>query len=186
MIGIALLAVLLMLAMPAFTRMLQNAKLRGVAESILAGVQAARAEALKRNQTVEFMLTADEPDPANVAALAANAAGPNWVVRLVPSAAEEDFIEGRSGQEGSVQASVTVQVAAAYPGGATTIQFDGLGRAANLGAASAVFAVTNPAGGACKTAGGDEPMRCLNIVVTPGGRVRMCDPSVAGPDTRAC
>jgi type IV fimbrial biogenesis protein FimT len=49
-----------------------------------------------------------------------------------------------------------------------------------------VFAVTNPAGGACKTAGGDEPMRCLNIVVTPGGRVRMCDPSVAGPDTRAC
>jgi type IV fimbrial biogenesis protein FimT len=40
----------------------------------------------------------------------------------------------------------------------------------------------------CKANGGD--MRCLQIVVTPGGRVRMCDPSVdavANPnDTRAC
>ena len=29
-------------------------------------------------------------------------------------------------------------------------------------------------------------MRCLNIVVTSGGQIRMCDPAVASGDSRAC
>jgi len=193
MIGVALFALVLMLALPTFSTMLQNAKLRATAESILAGVQAARVEALKRNQTVEFMLMAEDPDPVNVAGFVANAAGPMWAVRADLGAGAFDYVEGRTGLEGSGQANpaaLNVQVGATYPGGVNTVRFDGMGRAPNLGAASATFDVSNPVGGACKTTAGNEAMRCLRIVVTPGGRVRMCDPSVdsvANPnDTRAC
>ena len=190
LIGVALLAVLLMLAMPTFSTMLQNQKLRAVAESIQAGLQVARVEALKQNRTVEFMLTDDDPVEAGVGAFTATTTGPHWAVR-VDTGAGFLFVEGKAGPEGSNQATtaaLAVQLAATYPAGASTIRFDGLGRAANLGAANAMFDVTNPVGGACKTTAGSEPMRCLRIVVTPGGRVRMCDPSVpaAAGDTRAC
>jgi len=32
------------------------------------------------------------------------------------------------------------------------------------------------------------PMRCLRVVVTGGGSIRMCDPTpgIVAPDTRAC
>jgi type IV fimbrial biogenesis protein FimT len=197
MIGLALFAIVLTLAFPSFRTMLQNAKLRSTAESILGGLQMARAEALKRNpspgQFVEFLLMAEEPVAADVATFNGNVAGPMWAVRVFPAATEEDFIDGRSGLEGSGQtdpAALHVQVAATYPGGVNAIRFDGMGRAVGLGISNATFDITNPAGGACKTTAGDEPMRCLRIVVTPGGRVRMCDPSVdpvANPnDTRAC
>jgi type IV fimbrial biogenesis protein FimT len=187
MIGLALLAVLLMLAMPTFSTMLQNQKLRAVAESIQAGLQIARVESMKRNQTVEFMLTDDDPVEAGVAGFGATTNGPHWAVR-VDTGAGFTFVEGRAGPEGSSATAATLSVviaAGSLPAG-NTIRFDGMGRT-NLGAASATFDVSNPAGGACKTAGGNEPMRCLRIVVTPGGRVRMCDPSVtAATDTRSC
>jgi len=39
---------------------------------------------------------------------------------------------------------------------------------------------------ACQTDGG--PMRCLRVVVTGGGSIRMCDPTpgIVAPDPRAC
>jgi type IV fimbrial biogenesis protein FimT len=51
-------------------------------------------------------------------------------------------------------------------------------------AARAVFSFTNPTGGDCIAAGG--PMRCLNVVVETTGRVKLCDPTITGTDTRAC
>jgi len=36
--------------------------------------------------------------------------------------------------------------------------------------------LTNSTGGTCMAAGG--PMRCLNILVTTGGQVRMCNPNI--------
>jgi type IV fimbrial biogenesis protein FimT len=188
MIGLALFALVMMLAMPTFTTMLQNARLRGVAESVQAGVQMARAEALRRNQTVEFLLTKDDPDPANVTTLAPNTNGPNWAVRLDGSASEDDFIEGRAAPEGGGDS--IAQIAATYPAApapfpADRIQFDGLGRVRNVGANNATIDVQTLDATQCKAAGGDRT--CLRIVITPGGRVRMCDPSVTGTaDTRAC
>ncbi len=63
-----------------------------------------------------------------------------------------------------------------------TIIFNGLGKTSL--AAGAVIQVTNPTGGACKP-GSD--MNCLNVTVSVGGQVKMCDPTiVAAGDTRAC
>jgi type IV fimbrial biogenesis protein FimT len=188
MIGVALFAVVLTLAMPSFSVMLQNAKLRAKAESILAGLQEARTEALKRNQTVEFLLMADDPDPANVVVYTVNTTGPNWAVRVLDTAGvATDFVEGHSGLEGTGQsdpAALYARVTPANLPGTNTIRFDALGRS-NVGVVNSTFDVKPAAPGACKADGGD--MRCLRVVTTPGGRVRMCDPSVAGPnDTRAC
>jgi type IV fimbrial biogenesis protein FimT len=192
MFGIALFALLMLLAMPTFTTVLQNSRLRGATDSILAGLQMARTEALRRNQTVEFMLTANDLDsPGNGAGLGANATGPGWAVRaLDPAGAAIAFVEGRSGLEGSGQAdpaAIYARMSAASLPATNTIQFDGLGRT-NVGVANATFDVTPSDASTCKASTGN--MRCLRVVVTASGRVRMCDPSVnpvLNPnDTRAC
>lgn len=180
MIGLALLAFLLVLAMPNFAAMLHNMKIRATADSITQGLQVARSEALKRNKVVEFVLTSDNPDPDGVAGYAIAAAGPNWAIRSVEGPGAYAFIEGRSVSEGSTGTQPAVQA-----DNAGLIAFNSFG---TLTPATAVLiAVSNPSGGACKTASGDEPMRCLNIAITSAGQVRMCDPSVdAAGDTRRC
>jgi type IV fimbrial biogenesis protein FimT len=192
MFGIALFALLMVLAMPTFTTMLQNSRLRGATDSILAGLQMARSEALRRNQTVEFLLTSNALDaPGDGSGIAANATGPGWAVRALDAAAVSiAYVEGRSGLEGSGTtdtAAIYATMSATSLPGTGTIRFDGLGRT-NVGVANAAFDVTPPDPGTCRASGGDR--RCLRVVVTSSGRVRMCDPSVdpvVNPnDTRAC
>jgi len=192
MFGIALFALLMVLAMPTFTTLLQNSRLRGATDSILAGLQTARSEALRRNQTVEFMLTSDALDaPGDGSGIAANATGPGWAVRALDAAAVSiAYVEVRSGREGSGTddpAAIYATMSATSLPATGTIRFDGLGRT-NVGVANAAFDVTPPDPGTCKASGGN--MRCLRVVVTASGRVRMCDPSVdpvVNPnDTRAC
>lgn len=189
MIGVALLGLLMMLAFPTFTTMAQNARLRGTAESILAGLQGARAEALKRNQTAEFLLMAEVPDEDNFGAFGANSTGPHWAVRILDTAnLPVAFHEGRSALEGSGvsnTADLYARINASNLPAGTAIRFDSLGRT-NVGTVNATFDVQPADASQCRAAGGDR--RCLRVVVTPGGRVRMCDPSVTGSpnDTRAC
>ena len=64
------------------------------------------------------------------------------------------------------------------------IIYAGTGRVAPVPAASLNINLTNPAGGACAVDGG--PMRCLRIVVSTGGQIRMCDPALASTDPRGC
>lgn len=84
------------------------------------------------------------------------------------------------------EGSSSVQVAGTAGGTAiTTLDFNGLGRVTPLPSGAIVVRVTNPAGGACVRTG---PMRCLNITVTSGGQIHMCDPDPNLPsnDPRAC
>lgn len=177
MIAIAIVAILLTTGIPAFTTLIQNSKLRNAAENCLAGLQRARSEALQKNDSIEFLLTNDNPIAANVAAFTPSATGRNWAIRHADMSA---FIEGHAGIEGSGQsASSNVAVDG---NGVSSIVFNGLGRA-NL-AATATFNFTNPAGGSCAPAG---PMRCLNVLVSVGGQIRLCDPAAtAAGDTRGC
>ena len=183
-IGIAVLAILLALGIPAFTQALQNARLRATADSFTAGLQLARAEAIKRNGRVELLITNDDPVATMVDAATASATGVttgmNWIVRYInPTTGFHDFVEGKSSLEGAPASDTTVTVNATN----TTITFNAFG-ATTLGAA-ATFQFENPPGGACVAASG--PMRCLNIVVTPGGQIKMCDPSISTMgDTRKC
>jgi type IV fimbrial biogenesis protein FimT len=163
MIGLTIMAVLMVMGLPSFTAWLQKGQIRTAAEAIQNGLSLARAEAVRRNAKVSFSMAG--PDSS-------------WTVAVVNP---PQSIQARTSAEGSSNAIVAVAAPGALP---VAIEFDGLGRtdlAANL-----MIQVTNPVGGACGT--GLTQMRCLNVQVTPGGTIRMCDPdpSVLPGDTRRC
>lgn len=171
MIAIAIVGFLLVMGIPSFTGYIQNSRLRSAAESCLAGLQRARAEAVRQNGNIQFLLTDSAATAANVAIAAPLATGRNWMIR---SADLTTFIEG---SPQITQATVDVD-----GGGVAGITFNGLGRS-DL-ATTATIQFSNPTGGACAPAG---PMRCLNIQITVGGQIRMCDPAIAtAGDTRQC
>jgi len=163
---VAVLGILVMMAMPTFGEWLQSQQLRAAAEASVNGLQLARAEAIRRNLPVQITFGVPQT---------------GWqIVEAPPNAA---FVQARQHEEGSPNAQF-----AATPGGATTITFTPLGGVtANPGGGATItrLDVTNPSGGACQPTGA---MRCLRIVVSAGGTVRMCDPhpSVVAPDPRAC
>jgi type IV fimbrial biogenesis protein FimT len=173
MIGLTLVALLLMLALPSFSTMLANQKLRAQAESIANGLQTARAEAVKRNVAVQFVTTDDNATiDALVNTLTPGAGGQNWVVRATTGPAVYEYVEGKNMASG-----------AAMTGSVPSITFNGLGQTDLT--TTATYQVTSSQGGLCVAVGGS--MRCLNVTVSPGGQVRMCDPSVtAAGDTRKC
>jgi len=179
-IGIAIVAVLIVLALPTFTAWLQNSQIRVAADAIQNGISIARSEAIRRNTSVRFQFT-DTAD--NSCAIAVT--GKNWIVSLddpsgaCGSAASDTavprIIQMRPASDGTPNAVVAA--------GQSSIVFTGLGRVNPVPAANININVTNPTGGSCAAAG---PMRCLRIVVSTGGQVRMCDPAFASTDPQGC
>lgn len=190
-VGMAILAMLMALGLPQYATFISNARLRTTAEGINNGLNLARAEAVKRNSRVELVFTDDDPIEPLVNTVTASTTGSNWVVRAwVPATNSYDFIEGKSGAEGSGKSDVTgvagVTVTPVTLGVFDgTIAFTGFGA---LNSAQAIsFQVTYPTAGACDTVATQGPMRCLNVNVSPGGQIRICDPKItAAKDTRAC
>jgi type IV fimbrial biogenesis protein FimT len=188
MITLAVLGMMFMIALPSMGTWLQNTQIRTSADAMQAGLQLARAEALKRNTTVRFQLV----DTIG-AGCSLSATGRNWVVSLsdpggmcnvdASETTAPQIIQKRSSAEGSPNAVVTAT-------GGSSVWFNGLGRTVPPPTAPAALTqinITNPNNGACKTSAGNEPMRCLRITVNPGGTVRMCDPAVDdATDPRKC
>lgn len=157
MLTITILAILLGVALPNFQAWLQNAQIRNAAESVLSGLQRARAEAVARNANIEFIL----------------GTGSSWVVRIAGGAT----IDSRSSSEGS--ANVTQTVA---PPGATTVTFNSFGwvgvnadGSASLTQVELDSAVLAPANS-----------RELRVTVGLGGNIRMCDPNMPSSSPRGC
>lgn len=186
LVVVAVLGLVLMLGLPNISAWLQNTQIRTGAEAAISGLQLARTEALRRNRVVRFSLV----DTLGAGCSPA-AGGPDWIVSqgdptgscdIAPS--EDNFpytVQKRSNQEGSPN----VAMAAA----GTAVMFSGLGAATFVGvpAGTSSFPIdfSNPGGGACQSAAG--PMRCLRVVVSASGSVRMCDPAVTDTaDPRAC
>lgn len=188
MIGITILGILLMIGLPNMAIWLNNTQIRTTGETLLAGLQLARTEAVKRNQIVRFQMVSDLTSGCTIAT-----GGKSWVVSLddatgacnaAPSdAAAPRIVQTRAGSEGTERTAV-----AATP--AATAYFNGLGRLTSPGGAINLtrIVITNPAGGACELAGGGGgPMRCLRIDISVGGEAKMCDPAVTdATDPRIC
>jgi len=190
LIVLAVTALLLFVGLPGMITWIQNMQIRTSAEGLQAGLQLARAEALRRNTLVRFQLV-DTLTSACV--LSPN--GTNWIVSMqdptgLCDVAEIDpdpnappatrlaplAIQKRSGAEATPNAVV------AAAGGATTLTFNGLGRVTGPTPITQI-AVSN-SGGPCQPAG---RMRCLQLNISSGGQVRMCDPIVTdATDPRFC
>ena len=184
LVGLAIVAMLLALGLPAFSNSLANAKIRASASAFHSSAQFARSEAIRLNGGVELILTADAAIAANVQTVVPSLTGSNVMVRYrIPGSTDPyTFLQSKSAQEGSLQSgggnSVHTTASTA------TLVFDGSG--ATDQAAQATFSFTNPAGGACADAQGVGPMRCLNVRISVTGQTRLCDPVIAAGDSRAC
>lgn len=185
-VGLAVLALLIALGVPQYAAFTANARIRATTEGVTAGLNLARAEAVKRNARVEMVLTDDPPVEGLVNSLTSSTSGTNWMVReWVPSTNSYNFIEGKAGAEGSGRDESGVLVSSS----STDASYDGRVTFTGFGAMAigqpVTFQFTYPAAGACAAASG--PLRCLNINVSPGGQIRVCDPKVTDTkDTRAC
>lgn len=158
MMVVALMAILASVAMPSFRGMLMNSQVRNATESIVNGLQKARAEAVKRNANVEFVLGADT----------------GWIVKLAGVGGAE--LETRPSNEGSANVTRTT-----LPATSTTVTFNSFGSAlaTNATAPLVPLAQINLA-----AVGAD---RSLRVTIGLGGNARMCDPNLtAGSNPRAC
>lgn len=180
-VGTVILGVLMAMAVPRFTDWLRNARIRTSAEAIQNGLQLARAEAVRRNATVRFQLVNTIDDSC-----ALDTAGPHWVVSMdnpagqcatAPSdTAAPRIIQVRNRAEGSAQTQVVA--------GQAAFVFNGLGRLTPVPVANVEIAVFSTPGGTCPASNPAE--RCLRLVVSVGGQIRMCDPALTIGDAQAC
>jgi len=175
MVTLTVLAVLISLGAPGFSDWLKSQRLRASAEAITNGLQVARGEAIRQNLPVVFGL-----EPPTTAWTACQATvSPCDSTTVAPN-----FIQNKSGQEGSGDAQIVTTPAGSIlvtfsPLGAVVGNFDG-----SAGLKQVDVFYSDPA--LCTAAGGT--MRCLRVVVAPGGSIRMCDPTptIVAPDPRAC
>ena len=152
MVGLAIMAFLLLMAMPSFKVHLLDTKIRVAAQSYYDGAQLARSEALRRNQDVTLTLS-------GLNRAWAVAQGGNTIYNKSAEAAEQL----------SVLAS------------ATSVTFNGLGEA------SVANTVEFQPGNDSACIGGNGSQRCLNVLISTGGQVRMCDPTITDAgDNRKC
>lgn len=164
MIVVAVMGIVIAIALPSLNVMIANTQIRSVAESVRNGLQVARTEAVKRNESVRFTLNANS----------------SWQIGCVTVVADLDgdgqadcpaVITQKGVREGGGNAVTVV--------GAGQATFTSLGTLAALPAPLAQVDITST-----NTAIGTRPLR---ITLGAGGNARMCDPSiVAVGDARAC
>lgn len=179
-VTLSVMALLMFMVVPDLTSTINNARVRTAAESMSAGLQRARMEAMRSNEIVGFWVVTSNADYGldNGCALAAN--GTSWVVsRSDPSgscAAElsndaEPRIKAKHAG-GDTMAQMTISAKEADKAtDATNISFDGFGRIA-LGALR-VIEFTSPL----------AETRALRIEMTTSGVIRVCEPGIANTDT---
>lgn len=180
MITIAILGMLLMVGLPAYTDWLQNLKVRSGTESVQNGLQLARATAIARNTQVSLVFPVDNDLGYTVYSLVSPSTFPaDW---RAPTAAEVNEVRRYSQGEDAAGTAVTVT-----PGGGYMVTFGALGNV-----------VINPNGSpiltqidvdsATRPSVSNPAIRPLRIVINPGGSTRTCDPSPNVPvgDPRHC
>jgi type IV fimbrial biogenesis protein FimT len=191
LVVLAIMAILLGLGMPSYRTYMANQKVLSTVEVFMAGLQMARAEAVKLNRRVEFLMTDDAPTPASVDTATASTTGRNWIVRALVTGGNT-FVEGKSGAEGS-GAATSAGSPIAVTGSLASITFDGFGTPVGL-TTTATFDFSNTAGTCapaatsnCTVAGtGTGTIRCMQLRISRGGQSRTCDPAVLVADTRNC
>ncbi|MGQ0545942.1 MAG: GspH/FimT family pseudopilin [Betaproteobacteria bacterium] len=189
MVGLAIAAFLLFLGVPEFANFLQNTQIRNAAETTLAGMTLAKAEAVRRNAPVRFQLVSDLTAGCTVSGAAlSNSTALSWVVSLenpagacnvAPSDTAPQIVQKKSAAEGSRNVLVSTT-------GAPTLTFNGLGRVSGAGGLQRLD--FRSASGVCVHVDDvNGTMRCLAIMVTSGGSIKMCDPKVGDvTDPRHC
>lgn len=162
---IALFSVLASFAIPSYQRMIQNTQIRTATDSILTGLQIARAEAVARNTKVQFDFRT----------------GSAWTVCTTPAGNgscpttdDATTVQSRGASDGS-SANVTINT----NGNNGPYVFTSLGGLDPAGALTIDIDNTALSSGASRN---------LRVSVGAGGLARSCDPALdaSGTDPRRC
>lgn len=158
LVALAIMSVVLMMVMPNVKTYLLDVKISTAVQSFIDGAQLARTEALRRNVPVTLALTNENR---------------GWAVQTGATGAAVT-IASKPAESASVL-TVTPDK--------TSITFNSQGLTTETAAVTIKFTPLDA--NACKKEGGVQ--RCLNVVVSRGGQVRMCDPAIdTSGDNRKC
>lgn len=167
--------ILITLAVPSFATWIRNTQIRTATESVQNGLQLARAEAIRRNRSVQFTLT---DVPSSGWTFGCVVPVDNGTVGVDDPGDCPQVIQTRSAAEGTAGPQL-----AATPATARMVTFNSIGQViVNADASASLTQVdaTDPT----LASGTARPLR---IVIAGGGAVRMCDPAVsATSDPRRC
>lgn len=164
MIVLVIVAIGLVVALPSYSTWMANSRVRNAAESILNGIQLARAEAVMRNARVQFVSTATS----------------DWTVGCsVPTATCPAVIQTRVASEGSRG----VRVTESNSGTANTVFFNGFGSSVTTAGAAGPARVDFDIDSSVLSAADSRELR---VSVFRSGSARMCDPNLGGADPRRC
>jgi type IV fimbrial biogenesis protein FimT len=190
-VTVTILALLLIGAGPSIGAWIRNTKVRNTASSILAGLNQARSESVRRSRPVRFQLVSLTNPTVMDASCALSGSGVSWVVSvsdptsycqyapsLVATNANDPMIvESKAGGVDGQTMSVSARIADGSAA-ASVVTFNAFGRVADAVPIDHIT-VSNV------TAGGDY--RTLRIEIGAGGKVRLCDMGVTDTtDSRYC
>lgn len=183
MIGLAIASILMMIGLPSFSIFLQNTQIKNAAETTLAGITLARAEAVRRNALVRFSLVSDLTSGCVLSTGSLNwivsQADPTGKCDVAPSETTAPLtVQKKSGSEGSPNIAVAAT-------GSSAIVFNGLGRPSGAGITQLNFSNVT---GVCEHVDPTNgTMRCLRVLISTGGQAKLCDPKVSdATDPRYC
>lgn len=190
-VTLTVIGLLLMAVMPSVGVWIRNTQVRNTASSMLAGMQLARNEAIRRNAAIRFSLVSLTDSAVMNSSCALSGAGVSWVVSVrdptgncqyTPSNVAADATDpmivqssagGVGGRNVVVEGKLADGSAAAH-----SVTFNGFGRVESA-LPIRFINVRN------ETTGNDY--RSLRIELAPGGSVRMCDLAVTDTtDPRYC
>ena len=190
MVAMTILVLLMVAAMPGLGTWLDNTRIRNEGDSIVNGLQTARAEAVRRNANVSFWLV----KLTNPAALGNDCSllstSGSWMVSIsnpenqcAADATSTDSTVNPAGviagrPMGSDSTHVAVDAKKSDGTAGTVVTFNGFGRVSNSAAITAVSL----------NGTGSGTYRNLRVVVSTTGAVRLCDPALSstGTDPRRC
>lgn len=161
-VTMSVVAILATLAIPSFRSLLLNREISASAESVLNGLQIARAEAVRRNTQIQFVLNGDSTWTVGCVAVTASC----------PASIQASTL----GDGASDKVTVT-----STPSDATTAAFNSFG--ATIPTLSDLTQLDFDLPASLLPASEAHPLR---VVISTGGGARLCDPAYSSPDARAC
>lgn len=186
MVTVTILGLMLLVAMPSIGTWLANIRIRNTAESLQSGIQLARHEAVRRNQSISFYLVALTNSAVMDNTCTLSDTSGSWVVSVnspenkcatAPSTTTSPMVVTTRAAGGN-GGSYTVKALHDASTVSNVVTFNGLGRVTNTTTNITSIQVLGPDADASSTA-----YRPLNITVSNAGAVRMCDPSTNLPST---
>jgi type IV fimbrial biogenesis protein FimT len=188
---LVILGLLLMAAMPTVGAWMRNTQVRNTASSMLAGLQVARNEAIRRNAAIQFSVVSLTNSAVMNNTCALSGSGVSWVVSVrdpagnchyTPSQTAADandpmIVETNAGGVGGRNVVVAAKLADGSAA-ADTVVFNGFGRVDNATPIGFINIENETT---------DNDYRRFRIEIAPGGAVRMCDLAVTvTTDSRYC